>query len=100
MVRANSVTPVRGIRQAMAQEKDSHVFDASTRRRMTAAGTPPAITSGGIGRVTTAPAPTTLLAPTSAITTAALPIQAPAPIRTRRGVPGCSRIGLDGSLVP
>src|SRR5258708_5620049 len=66
----------------------------------TFAGTPAAMTLSGSGFVTTAPAPTTVLAPTSAMTTAALPIHAPAPIRTTVRVCSCSRIGRVGSPVP
>jgi hypothetical protein len=60
---------------------------ASPRGRIRRAGTPAAMTRSGRGLVTTAPAPTIVPRPTSAITTAALPIQAPAPIRTIVGVP-------------
>src|SRR5438876_11952414 len=52
------------------------------RSRRTFAGTPAATTRSGIGLLTTAPAPTIASRPTSAITTALLPIHAPAPIRT------------------
>jgi hypothetical protein len=53
---------------------------------MTRAGTPPTIVRGGTGLVTTAPAPTMASSPTSAITTALLPIHVPRPIRTMRRV--------------
>jgi len=72
----DAVAAIRGVRQAMREKEDPH------RGRTTLAGTPAATTLSGIGEVTTAPAPITLFAPTSAITTAALPIHAPAPMRT------------------
>lgn len=82
--RAQAIAPIRGVRQAVGEEKNAHVYadGPPPRSRKTRAGTPPAITRSAIGLVTTAPAPMTESLPTSAITIAALPIQAPAPMRT------------------
>src|SRR5919197_712010 len=92
VVRADPIAAVRRVRQPMREEQDSHAMLAraigASRRFTTRAGTPAATTRSGTGRVTTAPAPTIESRPTSAMTMAAVPIQAPAPMRTRDGEPG------------
>ena len=84
------VAAVGCVRQSMSEKQDPHASSDSARsRRLTMrAGTPAATTRSGSGRVTTAPAPTMVSRPTSARTMALLPIQVPAPMRTRRGLPG------------
>ena len=97
VIGANPIAAVRRVRQPVREKQDPHAgTDAGSSRRFTIrAGTPAAITRSGSGRVTTAPAPTIVSRPTSASTTALLPIQLPAPMRTSRSAPGCSRIGAD-----
>ena len=84
VIRAQAIAAIGSVGEPMGQKQDAHVYAdrPSLRSRNTRAGTPPAITRSAIGLVTTAPAPTTAPFPTSAITTAALPIHAPAPMRT------------------
>src|SRR5438093_607470 len=86
VIAPDAIAAIRRVRQALRKEQNLHSASAGcpSRLRITRAGTPAAITSAGSGRVTTAPAPTTVPLPTSARTTALLPIQAPAPICTSR----------------
>src|SRR5439155_20715718 len=72
------------------QEASSSGRELGSRLRTTRAGTPAANTRAGIGLVTTAPAPTTESQPTSAMMTAPLPIQVPAPMRICCSNPGWS----------
>ena len=95
---AQAIAAIGRVGQAMREHEDAHgQADRSltwrSRNRNTRAGTPPATVRSGMGRVTTAPAPTTASRPTSASTTAALPIQAPAPMRTAVFSVGWSRMG-------
>src|SRR5262249_36727669 len=89
------VTLAHGCTGCAGIERAARVREAHARARMTRAGTPAATTFGGISRVTTEPAPTTEPGPTSAITTAALPTHAPAPIRTSVRVFSCKRIAVE-----
>src|SRR5262245_65881599 len=86
---ANPVSAIGSVWQPMRHEDDPHAGRAPrrVRTRTTRAGTPAATTPSGNGRVTTAPAPTMLSRPTSAMMIAALPIQEPAPIRIIRSEP-------------
>src|SRR5262245_14465204 len=89
MVRADAIASVRRVRQTTSEREDLQAdWACGFRCRTTRGGTPAAMTKSGRGLLTTAPAPTTVPRPTSAITTAALPIHEPAPIRTTRRCPG------------
>ena len=89
VVRADTIAAIRGIGQPVGEIQDVH----HSRYLITRAGMPAAMARDGIGFVTTAPAATIASSPTSASTTAALPIHAPRPTRTQRRAPGCSRMG-------
>src|SRR5262249_39095272 len=92
VVRAKAVPTIGSVGQPVSEEQHLHAdTDVSSSRRLTTvAGTPAAIARSGSGLVTTAPAPTMVSRPTSASTTALLPIQLPAPMRTGRSDPGWS----------
>src|SRR5262245_34748308 len=94
VIGADTIAPVWCVGQAVCEKQDPH------RGRMTFPGTPAATTLSGMGEVTTAPAPTMELVPTSAMTIAPLPIHDPAPIRTRLRSPSWSRIGTSALPVP
>src|SRR3954470_19457738 len=84
VVCADPVAAVRRVRQAMREKQHPH---GDVRSLTTRAGTPAAITLSGSAFVTTDPAPTTVLAPTSDRTTAPAPIQLPRPTWIVRSAP-------------
>src|SRR5688500_5137496 len=106
VIRANAVSSIRGVRKPVCEKKNPHApADSGATScgdliRMTRARTPALTTESGTGLMTTEPAPTMAVRPTSAMITAALPIHAPAPMRTRVRRPCCSRLGTVGSAVP